>query len=595
MGTSQRLLWPTFLLLIIAISIASANQDELEQPFLVGHISHIEGEMLRYSPENEDWTVTVKDTPVGKDDLFYADENTKAEFIIPNNTWIRVGGNTQIEIVKLEDDSTVIDMDSGIARFYNKSSTTILQAITPFGYVTAPPLTTCDVYLKDKSVEVIALKGNVDFVHVTDDTEFEVIAGSSSIVAGYQEIKSGKGMADDDWNSWNIKRDALWDSRLEMKGDSTKHLPDGLYHQSYTLEENGIWERVYYEGSYRCFWRPLYVTSCWSPFTVGRWTQWYGDQCWVPYEPFGYVTHHYGNWVYIHTSHCWYWAPPAWCIGIGAGSSPYIGLAWYPGRVSWIHRGAYIGWIPLAPHERYYCRRYWGPRSVVVNNIHTIHVRNHCYKDHPIVIKRRHFYNVDNYNKVRIKHIGTNTIMNSYHGAAIINSRVIKDIKEIKNRFNFKNMDARRKPHRSAAKKTTHGKPDERQFIKSGASVLQPRGAKLKAEKLVESTHIKTQRLSDRIISSRKIHTISKTRTDAKKTPLRPEIKKLKSRIVPKKKVQRLTPKIKGQKSISGVVPKVNIQRLRPNSKAQKSISRLRLVRKNKGGMLNTGSIQSRH
>ncbi len=140
MGTIQRLLWLTFLLLFIAISISSADQDEPEQLLLVGHISHVEGELLRYVPENEDWIATVKDTPVGKDDVFYADEDTTAEFIIPNNTWIRTGGNTQIQIVKLEDDSTAIDMDSGIARFYNKSSTTVLKAITPFGYVMAPPL-----------------------------------------------------------------------------------------------------------------------------------------------------------------------------------------------------------------------------------------------------------------------------------------------------------------------------------------------------------------------------------------------------------------------------------------------------------------------
>ena len=580
MGTIQRLLWLTFLLLFIAISISSADQDEHEQPLLVGHISHVEGELLRYVPENEDWIATVKDTPVGKDDVFYADEDTKAEFIIPNNTWLRIGGNTQIQIVKLEDDSTAIDMDSGVARFYNKSSTTVLKAITPFGYVIAPPLTTFDVYLKDESVEVIALTGKVDFVYVTDDTQFEVIAGSSSIIAGYQEITSGKGMVDDDWNSWNIKSDALWKRRLEVKGDSTKHLPDRLYYQSYTLEENGIWERVYYEGSYRYFWRPLYVSSCWSPFTIGRWTQWYGDHCWVPYEPFGYVTHHYGNWVYINTSHCWYWVPPVCRVGIGVSPFPHIRFAWYPGRVSWIHRGAYMGWIPLAPYEKYYCRRYWGPRSLVVNNIHTINVRNHCYKDHPIVIKRRHFYNVDNYNKVRIKHIGKNTIINSYRGAAVINSRVIKDFKEIRSKFNFRNIDVRRKPHGSAIKKIRHLKPGERQIIKSGSSEFKSSAAKLKPEKLVKYDHIKTLRVSDRIISSRIINKPREIRTGVKKTQLRPEMRKLKSRIVPNRKVQRLTPRMKGQKSITGVVPKVGVQRLRPGPKARRSSPSLRLVRK---------------
>jgi hypothetical protein len=216
----------------------------------------------------------------------------------------------------------------------------------------------------------------------------------------------------------------------------------------------------------------------------------------------------------------------------------------------------------------------------VVNNIHAISVRNHCYKDHPVVIKRRHFYNVDNYNKVRIKHIGKNTIINSYRGAAVINSRVIKDFKEIRNRFNFRNIDVRRKPHMSAINRIRHRKPDERQFIKSGGSVFKARAAKLKPEKLVKYAHIKTQRVSDRIISARKINKPREIKTGEKKTQLRPEVRKLKSRIMPNRKVQRLTPRTKGQKSITGVVPKVGVQRLRPSPKVRRSSTSLRLVRK---------------
>ncbi|MCK5008981.1 MAG: FecR domain-containing protein, partial [Deltaproteobacteria bacterium] len=441
----QRLLALTIVFLFTTVPVALAQEEGQEETVLVGRISHVEGELLRYVPEDEDWVATVKDTPVGKDDVFYAEEEVKAEFIIPNNTWIRIGKNAQIQIVKLEDDATEVDMDSGVARFYNKSSTTALKVITPYGHVTAPPHTTFDVYLGEESVEVIALKGRFNFIHVTDESEYEVIAGSSSLIAGYKEVTSGEGRGDEDWNAWNVKREALWKKRLEVKGDSSKYLPERLYYESHVLDENGAWERVYYDGGYRHFWRPMYVSSGWGPFTHGRWTVWYGDHCWVPYEPFGYVTHHYGNWVYIDSCRRWYWAPPVHRVSVGVGPFFHIGVGWYPGRVSWIHRGGYIGWIPLAPYESYYCRRYWGPRSVVVSNIHLVNARTHRHRNHAVVVKQKHFYGVDNYHKFRLTNIRGSSIVNSYRGAAVINSRVIRDFKKVKGRFNFRNIEVKRK------------------------------------------------------------------------------------------------------------------------------------------------------
>ena len=78
-----------------------------------------------------------------------------------------------------------------------------------------------------------------------------------------------------------------------MRGRSVEYLPPNLRDEAYAFEENGRWERVPYEGTERWCWRPRVVVG-WSPFTVGRWTDWYGDQTWIPAEPFGYVTHHYG-------------------------------------------------------------------------------------------------------------------------------------------------------------------------------------------------------------------------------------------------------------------------------------------------------------
>ncbi|MGQ9655772.1 MAG: hypothetical protein ACUVXD_17060, partial [Thermodesulfobacteriota bacterium] len=36
-----------------------------EEVLLVGRISHLEGDLLRYVPEDDDWVLAVSDAPVG--------------------------------------------------------------------------------------------------------------------------------------------------------------------------------------------------------------------------------------------------------------------------------------------------------------------------------------------------------------------------------------------------------------------------------------------------------------------------------------------------------------------------------------------------
>ena len=206
-----------------------------------------------------------------------------------------------------------------------------------------------------------------------------------------------------------------------------------------------MWERVPYEGAERWFWRPRVVVG-WSPFTVGRWTDWYGDQTWIPAEPFGYVTHHYGNWVYARNY--WYWAPPV--VSVRAGL-PFldIGFFWSPGRVSWIHSGAYVGWVPLAPRETYYSHRHWGGRhDVVVTKSNfgqiNIHPRNYAYAHRAIVVPQKDFYRVNNYRDVRVINVDRTTIIKDYRAAPVVNNTVIKNYTTDRQRYNYTNVKVER-------------------------------------------------------------------------------------------------------------------------------------------------------
>ena len=217
---------------------------------------------------------------------------------------------------------------------------------------------------------------------------------------------------------------------MERKGESAKYLPPALNHEAWVLDDYGTWARVYYEGAYRYFWRPVHVGIGWAPFTVGRWMLWYGDHCWIPAERFGYVTHHYGNWVLVKG--IWHWAPPVVRARISLGPPFFnIGFAWYPGRVAWIHSGVHIGWVPLAPFEPYYSHRRWGRRSVVVKNVKTMNINiginKYRYSNRAVIIYRDNLHRVKNYKRVRIKPTNNATLITKHRTAPVVGNRIISN------------------------------------------------------------------------------------------------------------------------------------------------------------------------
>jgi len=184
----------------------------------------------------------------------------------------------------------------------------------------------------------------------------------------------------------------------------------------------------------------------WTPFSSGRWTVWHGEQTWVPYEPFGYVTHHYGNWVRVRNR--WYWGPPVSRVMVRAGLPLFnIGFSWYPGRVGWINSSINIGWFPLAPYETYYSRRYWGPRSRVRHGRHNYYYNKHKYRHyrHARVLKHGDLYRHNNYRRAGLHKVKNH---NHYRGAAFAPDRKYHHRKRI-NKYKSSNDRLRYKPHRS--------------------------------------------------------------------------------------------------------------------------------------------------
>ncbi len=506
MNIRRKSLWLAILFFTACLASPTAPYAASEEGIVVGRIAHIEGQVLRYVPDTQDWVATVKDAPFGMEDALYSDTRARAEFIMPNGLWLRIGPSTQVQLIALKHDASELDIASGVARFYNKSSEAMLKVTTPFGYVLAEPGGSFDIYVGDQSTEVIALAGGVDFISSTDNARYEVIPGSGSIVADASQIGSGDGNLDAEWDDWNAGRDSLWTKRVQVKGESVKYVPPEIQDDAYALEENGKWETVHYEGEARQVWRPTTVDDSWRPFTTGRWTEWYGDQCWVPDEPFGYVTHHYGNWIVVNNR--WYWSPPVRRHVHVQG--PHMGLAWYPGRVAWISGGANVGWVPLAPREVYYSRHHWGHGSTIIATgapAVAINIGGLAFASAAVIVPQTSFYSVTRYNSVRVTNINHTTIINNYRPAPVINNTVINNYNTINNRHNFTNVAVNQKPHREVVGRIQRNQQiATKQAPTVNAAVLKQNLATTKRVEAVKPVTVAPPKVTSKIVPADKVN-----------------------------------------------------------------------------------------
>src|SRR2546427_12628466 len=240
--------WLAVLLVAACLVLPLAPHVSAQEGVLVGRIAYTEGQVLRFVPETRDWVATVKDAPFGMHDALYSDPQARAELILPNGLWVRIGASTQLQLIALQSDASELDVASGVTRFYNTSAHGVVKAATPFGYVLAEPHATFDLSVGDQSVEVLALKGDVAFIHSATNARYNVVPGGGSILANATQVATGDGNLDADWDDWNAGRDRLWAQRGRARGESIRHVPPQLQDDAYALEENGRRGRVHHQA-----------------------------------------------------------------------------------------------------------------------------------------------------------------------------------------------------------------------------------------------------------------------------------------------------------------------------------------------------------
>ena len=149
------------------------------------------------------------------------------------------------------------------------------------------------------------------------------------------------------------------DNKIIAKTNS--EIGGGVYFYS-SLAPYGSWIQI--SGGVTV-WRPGHITGEWQPYRDGYWIWTNDGWYWESYEPFGYITYHYGRWYY-DDYYGWIWVPDN---------------QWAPAWVEWRYDNDYIGWAPLPPYASFsigiginFTINYYSPYS----HWHFVRYRHFC-------------------------------------------------------------------------------------------------------------------------------------------------------------------------------------------------------------------------
>lgn len=361
-------------ILLITVGAQAWADDANDGPGRgVARISVINGDVSVRRGDSGDLIAAAINSPLVVQDRVITGPTARTEVQFDFANMIRVSHNAEIRLAELEYKRYIVQVARGTVTFR------VLRDQD------------ADVEISTPSVSVRPVKRGTYRITVHEDgtSQITVRSGEAEIFTpkGSERLKSGRTMSargtasdpeyqiaseikDDEWDHWNQRRD----KDLE-RSQSYSYVSPDIYGAD-DLDNHGRWV---FAGSYGWVWSPRVVVG-WAPYRYGRWSwiDYYGWS-WISYDPWGWAPYHYGRWFYS--------APYGWCWWPGAIHARHY---WSPGLVAFVGFGSAgvgvgfgfgfgnVGWVPLAPYERYYPwygRGYYGgyrSNTFVNNNVRVV-------------------------------------------------------------------------------------------------------------------------------------------------------------------------------------------------------------------------------
>ena len=336
---------------------ACAQAQAQEDPPGVARVSLIEGPASYQLGDSEEWTGVDVNAPLVTGDRFYAGQGGRAEIQLAPGTYLRVGAETQVDLVEVAPDATQVSLTMGrsILRLRDDPRGRHVELDTPGAAIVAKRAGSYRVEVGANGQTRVRVARGEAVVHV-GGARFDLYSHSSAVIDGFGEAAVFRPVAsppEDDFDAWERERDARIDAAV-----SYQHVSSDIYGAE-DLDDYGEWE---YHRGYGQLWRPTTVSVGWAPYRDGRWVwvePW--GWTWLDYAPWGWAPFHYGRWLYRNSA--WYWAPGT-VIANPVYAPALVGFYGYGGGVGYgasisVGLGAgYVGWVPLGWGEP--CFPWWG-------------------------------------------------------------------------------------------------------------------------------------------------------------------------------------------------------------------------------------------
>jgi hypothetical protein len=345
------------------------QSDVPDPPDRVGRISELDGKVWIYAPESGEWIAAARNRPLTTGDRLSTEGNGRAEVRIGSATTVRIDGNTELEVLKLDDDTASFQLHSGslAARLRTREAAREFNVVTAEGRFKTDRTGSYRIDRIDDTSHATAVSGQLQFEG--DNSALTVQQGQR--VEFFRDDPSKPTQ----YTLGEPKRDAFTDwvasgDQREDRSVSAKYVSPEMTGVE-DLDRYGRWEQ---SPDYGSMWIPTTVVAGWAPYRMGHWA-WVGPWgwTWIDDAPWGFAPFHYGRWVYYRSAWCWtpgrYVARPvyapalvAWVGGPRVNVSVSIGSA------------PTVGWFPLGPREVYVPGYRVSPRYV--RNVNVTHVTN---------------------------------------------------------------------------------------------------------------------------------------------------------------------------------------------------------------------------
>ena len=333
-----------------------AQDDAEDDPSRgVARISLINGDVSVRRGDTGEFVAAAINSPVIALDRVVTGVNSRAEIQLDYANYMRLADDAEVRLSQLEYRRYQVQVARGLVTYsVLRDSDAQVEIATPALSVRPVKRGVYRINVRsDGTTEITVRKGEVEIF--TPQGSERLKSGRTMLARGTDanpEVQVASAGGRDGWDEWNDHRN----SDLERsQNDSYRYVSRDVYGAE-DLYGQGDWV---YSAPYGYVWAPR-VAAGWAPYRYGRWTwmDWYGWS-WVSYDPWGWAPYHYGRWFYSSNRWCWW---PG-----GMGGRHY----WRPGLVAWVGWGGggigvgfgHVGWIPLAPYERYnawYGRNYYG-------------------------------------------------------------------------------------------------------------------------------------------------------------------------------------------------------------------------------------------